>query len=170
MSEQTATGESRLISEGFIAYRERDQNQGGKGLSEVARFTTVAEAVARVKGEGVFGGDGSVSSYEVLLYEGGLVVTEEKPIIGYRLVPGRGWSVGWLDLREYAALGADSNPVQLDAFDGDTESICAAHIGSEHYGHDCLEYTGHSSWHRCACGDIWGDGDTTSREPDDTER
>lgn len=58
------------------------------------------EAVARVKGEGVFGGNGSVSRYEVLLYSGGLTVTEEELIIGERLVPGRGWSVGWMDLRD----------------------------------------------------------------------
>lgn len=102
MSKQTATGESRVIAEGFIAYRAIDQDEGRGGEQELERFTTVEEAIDRAKGQGVFGQNGSVSRYETILYSGGLIETVEEKLIGSRLTPDRGWQVGWIDLREYA--------------------------------------------------------------------
>jgi hypothetical protein len=49
-----------------------------------------------------------------------------------------------------------------------TEAECGAHIGSEHYGHDCIEPSGHADdLHRCYCTDVWRDGDTGSTAADD---
>jgi hypothetical protein len=102
MTEQTATGESTLISEGFIAYGEVDTSEGRGGLRELGRFTTVEEAIARTRGEGVQGDSSDVSSYEVRLYDGGAVKTIETKLIARRYTPEKRYLVGWLDLREYA--------------------------------------------------------------------
>ena len=45
---------------------------------------------------------------------------------------------------------------------------CGAHVGSDHYGHDCIELAGHNGQpHRCFCADVWRDGDTGSTAADD---
>jgi len=102
MSEQTATGESRVLAEGFTAYRSNDQSEGRGGESSIGSFTTVEEAIARAQGQGVQGDPGSVRSYEVRIYEGGLIQTQETTLIARRRTPQGSWKVGWLDLREYA--------------------------------------------------------------------
>lgn len=101
MSKQTATGESRVIAEGFIAYRENDQSEGRRGESEIGRFTELQEAIAAARGQGVQGSNGSVGAYRILHYSGGAVALEATRLIARRRVPQGGYAVGWLDLREY---------------------------------------------------------------------
>lgn len=76
MAKLTATGESRVISEGFIALGHRDQEEGRRGLYEIGRYTTEEEAREAAKGEGVFGTPGEVESFETVLYSGGAIVEE----------------------------------------------------------------------------------------------
>ena len=76
MAKLTATGESRVISEGFIALGHVDQDEGKRGLYEIGRFTTEAEAREAGRTEGVFGTPGEVESFEIRLYSGGLLVEE----------------------------------------------------------------------------------------------
>jgi len=76
MAQLTATGESRVISEGFISLGHRDQEEGRRGLYEIGRFTTEAEAREACKTEGVFGTPGEVESFETRLYSGGALVEE----------------------------------------------------------------------------------------------
>lgn len=77
MAELTATGESRVISEGFIALGERDQNEGRLGLFEIGRYTTEAEAREASRVAGVFGIPGEVESFETRLYTGGAILEEK---------------------------------------------------------------------------------------------
>lgn len=45
---------------------------------------------------------------------------------------------------------------------------CGAHVGSTHYGHDCIAPAGHAGeLHQCFCGDVWRDGDIGSAAADD---
>lgn len=101
MAKLTATGESRVIAEGFTAYRSIDQSEGRGGEAPIASFSTLEEALAASRRQGVQGDDGSVSSYEVLHYTGGAVVTVQKSLIARRQTPEGSYTVGWLDLREY---------------------------------------------------------------------
>jgi len=77
MAQLTATGESRVISEGFIALGDRDQNEGRLGLFEIGRYTTEAEAREASRTAGVFGSPGEVESFETRLYAGGAILEEK---------------------------------------------------------------------------------------------
>lgn len=101
MAEQTATGTSTVIAEGFIAYGESNPSDGFGSRYEIGRYTTVKEAVSAALGKGVQGDDGSVDSYQVLLYEGGLVSTETQRLRGRRQTPEGSFTVGYFDFREY---------------------------------------------------------------------
>lgn len=77
MAELTATGESRVISEGFIALGDVDQDEGRRGLFEIGRYTTEEEAREASRTAGVFGTPGYVDAFETRLYSGGAIVEEK---------------------------------------------------------------------------------------------
>jgi len=77
MAKLTATGESRVISEGFIALGHVDQDEGRRGLFEIGRYTTEAEARDASRTAGVFGTPGEVESFETRLYAGGSILEEK---------------------------------------------------------------------------------------------
>lgn len=122
MSELTATGDTTVVSRGFSAYGEIDRSEGRRGRSALGSFSTLDEAIAAARGQGVQGDDGSVGRFEVLLYAGGLVITSETSIFGRRQAPDRSYPVGFSDLREYEfgvrpALAGPVRPAKTSILD-----------------------------------------------------
>lgn len=94
----TKTGQATVIAEGYIAYGESNKSDGLGPLVELDRYSTIEEALNRVRGEG---DNGEISSFKVVLYTGGLTETLIKRIYGRRKTPSNTYTVGFLDLREF---------------------------------------------------------------------
>lgn len=100
MAKLTATGEARMISEGFVAFGESERSEGRGPRYELGRFSTLEEAVEAVQGEGVQGDPGAVNRFELLIFEGGLAQEKQEKVYDRRWKPSGGYSVGFIDLRD----------------------------------------------------------------------
>lgn len=101
MTQMTATGATTEISRGYAAFGDSEKSEGRGPRVELNCFTDLDEAVDASRGQGVQGGDGTVSEVVWLLHEGGLVTRREMPMRGHRKSPdGKRWETGWLDYRD----------------------------------------------------------------------
>jgi hypothetical protein len=80
LMKQTFEPPFKLIAEGYIALQDVDRAEGRGGRTSVGSFTTLDEAIAAARGQGIQGDSGYVQQYKTYCSLGGLVMTDTRMV------------------------------------------------------------------------------------------